>query len=446
MTSKKDEDMKKKDLKNQDVKKDMLNKKPKPIKSVSKIKDNNKALTSTAVLMAESIKAEEDERIAVEHDDINTKLCYERALHDFYKANDISENLAAQHKREEADRLEKLNNMSFFQEIKYKIGTFHHDFHDPVKGKIIRANTLAGIGKILRFVVLFGLAFVILLPFFQKISFAIRSPFDISDPQVIWIPKHWSTLNIQIGYELLTKDGSSFINTLILSATIAFLQVIATAIAGYAFARLKFKGSGFIFALVIASLAIPDSALSLSRSLFFTYNTFFGMHLVGNIFAMYMMTIFGQGIRSAIFIFLFRQTFRGLPLELEESASIDGANVLRTFWSVMLPNARSTIVTVGLFAFIWQYNDYYFATLFNYANKMPLLTTSLAGTTDHMGSVLFTNFPTIQQEFGEVVGNEFYELIADTEALLMMLPLLIGYFFIQKLFVESIERSGITGM
>ncbi len=260
------------------------------------------------------------------------------------------------------------------------------------------------------------------------------------------IPEQTSWLNIQIAYILLTKTGSSFINTFVLSGIIAFLQVISTAVAGYAFARLKFKGSNIIFAIVLISLAIPNEAMKVSRILFFQFNPFFGIKLINNVLAIYIMTIFGQGLRSAIFIYLFRQTFRNLPMELEESAEIDGASVIRTFWSVMLPNARGTIVTVSLFAFVWQYNDYYFATLFNYARTFSLLTTSLAGSTDNIGAALFTNFPQIKQQFGDVIGSEYYELVSQTEALLMMLPLLIGYIFVQKLFVESVERSGITGM
>ena len=65
-----------------------------------------------------------------------------------------------------------------------------------------------------------------------------------------------------------------------------------------------------------------------------------------------------------MFIYLFRQFFRGIPIELEESAQIDGAGVVRTFWSVMLPNARGVITTVALFAFVWQWNDTYYTGMY----------------------------------------------------------------------------------
>src|SRR5690554_718362 len=170
------------------------------------------------------------------------------------------------------------------------------------------------------------------------------------------------------------------------------------------------------------------------------------------IFSMYIMAAFGMGIRSAIFIFLVRQFFRGLPVELEESAEVDGAGVFRTFWSVMLPNARGAVVVVSLFAFVWQWNDYYFASLFQYSgNNFPVLSTRLAGGTERLYTILH-GWVTEGKEFFQHITDEqiqsdpmFHGLVANTAALLMMLPLLIGYLFVQKMFVESIERTGIVG-
>ena len=77
----------------------------------------------------------------------------------------------------------------------------------------------------------------------------------------------------------------------------------------------------------------------------------------------------GQGIRAALFIYLFKQFFRGLPVELDESAQIDGAGVFRTFWSVMLPNARGVMITVS-FCLCVQWNDVYFTRLFEVSIRL----------------------------------------------------------------------------
>lgn len=98
---------------------------------------------------------------------------------------------------------------------------------------------------------------------------------------------------------------------------------------------------------------------------------------MGTVLSIFILSAFGQGIRSAIFIYLFRQFFRNIPAELEESAQVDGAGVIRTFWSVMLPNARGAIVVVALFAFVWQWNDYYFARLFSIVQSYPVLAARL---------------------------------------------------------------------
>ena len=408
--------------------------------------NNSSEEDSTAKLMAEAKEAEKLEQSKAEHDAVVTRLCYERALAQFYEEEGIDPEQEKSEKEKREAHQKMLDEMSYGQELKYEFEQLRADLKNPTRKKIRVNHAVAIIISIVRAIILFGLCFIIIMPILEKLSYAFRSPLDISNPQVIWIPDIWSTMNIEISYSLLTMEGHAFTNSLLLSAIVTVIQILATAIPGYAFARLKFKGSNILFYIVIASLAIPNEALKVSRTLFFTYYTFFGYSLVGSTLAIYIMSIFGQGVRSAIFIFLFRQAFRNLPMELEESAEIDGASVLRTFWSVMFPNVRGTIVTVALFAFVWQYNDYYFANLFSYQRTHPLVTTALAGFSENLNSVISTQFVSLRQEMGDVIGSEFYELIEQTAALLMMIPLLVGYLFVQRLFVESVERSGLTGM
>jgi len=408
--------------------------------------ENTHEKTSTELLMEEAKKAEQEMLAAEERDARNTRLCFERNMAQFYEYEGLDPDQEEKDKQAIIDKEKEIEALPFFEEVKYRFNEFKKDMQNPTKKKIRTNEFIMVLISILRAVILFGLCFIIIMPIFEKLSYAFRHPLDISNPQVLWIPEKWSTLNIQIAYELLVADGPTITNSLLLAAITTIIQVVATAIAGYSFARLKFKGSGILFYIVIASLAVPPEALKVSRTLFFNYNTFFGISLMQNSLAIYIMSLFGMGLRSAIFIFLFRQTFRNLPIELEESAEIDGAGVIRTFWSVMLPNAKGTIVTVSLFAYVWQYNDYYWATMFGYKRSMPLVTTALAAAAEMMNSVIGTNYPTLKRELGDVISGEFYELITQTGALIMMLPLLIAYLFIQRLFVESVERSGITGM
>lgn len=336
---------------------------------------------------------------------------------------------------------------SFKEKVNNRIKDFQMSWKDPNKKRIRSKKVGETSGRLLRAYILIGLCFIILLPILQKISFAFRHPNDITNPQVVWIPETFSTETIRIALGYLNY-WVSLKNSLYLAAVSTIIQVVSSALVGYSFAKLRFKGSGVIFYIILFTLVVPNETLDMSRYLFFLNNSFFGIKLLYNTFAIFIMSAFGMGVRSAIFIFLFRQFFRNLPLELEESAEIDGAGVIRTFWSVMLPNARGAIVTVSLFAFVWQYNDYYFAHLFRYERSMPLLTTKLAAGSGSLSAVMVTSFGELLRELGDEIKDDplFFGLITNTAALLMMLPLLISYFFVQKAFVESIERTGLTGM
>lgn len=342
---------------------------------------------------------------------------------------------------------EKSNKPNFKETVKQKIKDFQVNWNDETNKRVRNKKTLALFGSILRTFILVGLCFIILLPLLQKFAFAFRHPEDITNPQVIWIPEHWSTENIRIALAYLSYK-ETFVNSVVLSAFSTIIQVIASAVAGYSFAKLKFKGSNVLFYIIVFTLVVPYETLDSSRLLFFQETSFFGIKLMFNTFAIFIMSAFGMGVRSAIFIFLFRQFFRNVPIELEESAEIDGAGVIRTFWSVMLPNARGAIVTVSLFAFVWQYNDYYFAHLFKYEQNFPVLTTKLASGSGNLSAVMVTSFGPLLENLGEEIKDDplFFGLVINTAALLMMLPLLISYFFVQRAFVESIERTGLTGM
>lgn len=412
-------------------------------------------------LLEQSKIAEAEEKSKQELDAMRTKLGAERALKRLVDEEGFE--IGQNYEEAEKERIAKLENETVKEDLNRRYHEFVLSWQDPTKRKIRSKNIITFFAIVFRTFILFGLCFVILTPIIEKISYALRYPGDISNQQVVWIPENWSVLNIEIAFKYLTliKDNSfvnipflynisTFANTIILSTIATVLQVISTAIAGYSFARLKFKGNNIIFFLILLTLIVPSESLQTARMLFFYRYPFFGIKLIGNSMAIYIQSAFGMGLRSAIFVYLFRQFFRGIPIELEESAEIDGAGVIRTFWSVMLPNARGAIVTVSIFSFVWQYNDYYWATLYGYhnSNVMPLLTTALASSSETFNSIISTSFTQLVADLGEGIANnsQFYGLILNTAALLMMLPIIIAYLFAQNLFVESIERTGITGM
>ena len=343
----------------------------------------------------------------------------------------------------------KTKMINYFKNL---VQSIRNTFNNPVvnmrRNRKIQAFAMASVRTIL----LAGLCFVILFPTVQQILQALRAPQDVNNPAVIWIPETWSVMNIKIAAMVLDYKAALF-NTAKLSFISMFLQIASTALAGYAFSRLKFKGSNILFILVILTIIVPPQALSLAQYFYFRdfrigFLEWFGIstRLLGKEGAIYLMSGLGMGIRSGIFIYIFRSFFRGLPKELEESAIIDGASVFRTFWSVMLPNARGALVTVGLFAFVWQWNDAYYVKIFEVSTaEFPLLTMRLLNAAEGMYASLF--YTGALNLIGQDVWANpvFLSLISNVSALLMMLPLLIMYLFVQKSFVESIERTGIVG-
>jgi multiple sugar transport system permease protein len=336
-----------------------------------------------------------------------------------------------------------------YEKIKYEL-------QNPTR-RAVRARKISNSGAgLVRFLVIFGLSFVIVFPLFQQLTLAVRHPNDINDPLVVWIPQTFSLLNFQIAGKILNY-WAALKNNIIVSVVVMVLQIASTSLAGYAFARLRFKGSELLFWILMITLIVPPQTLAIPKLIYFSKFDILGIITlfsgapkdltgVGKTSSFYLMAATGQGIRAALFIYLFKQFFRGIPTELDESAQIDGAGVFRTFWSVMLPNARGVMITVGLFAFVWQWNDVYFTRLFKVSDdKFPLLTAQLFQITERLEHYIKLSglVSLVSEDLRQ--NTYFVSIISYTAALLMMLPLLIGYLFVQKHFVEGIERTGIVG-
>ena len=283
-----------------------------------------------------------------------------------------------------------------------------------------------------RAVIIFGLSFVILYPILYMISTSIRPQSEMNDPSIMWIPK---TIRLENFVEVwkATNYPSTLWNTLVLNVVSSVLQVGTCALTGYGFARFKFKGKNFFFALVLLQIIVPVQIILIPQYSQFRYFDIFGLfnalmgdslNLVGTNFAMYIPALMCNGIRAGLFIYLFRQFFRGLPKELEQSAYIDGAGPLRAFWSIMLPNASNMMITVFLFSFTWQWTDTtYNAMLCPNLNILANVVLNVSsGVTDKVQAAA----------------------VEDTATLLVILPLLIVFLFAQRYFIQSIERSGLV--
>lgn len=300
---------------------------------------------------------------------------------------------------------------------------------------------------VMKYFLLYGLAFIIIYPLLQQISIALRDPGDINNPLVLWIPEIFSLQNFEIA-SIVLDYWKALWNSIVLSSIVTLLQILCTALVGYAFARLKFKGQGVLFGIVIASIIVAPSTIELPLKMSLMNFLGTGKSLLGSPTIMYIFAATGMGIKSGIFIWLFRQFFRGIPEELEEAAFLDGANPFQVFTKIMLPNARGAMFLTGVLTFVWQWNDSYFT-----ANFVTKINTDFSTLTTKMMSIRNSIQGAIQQAgiwqlFDQDVTQNplFTSMILNTAAMLSMLPLLIIYLMIQKvLFTEGIERSGLVG-
>ena len=134
------------------------------------------------------------------------------------------------------------------------------DLKNPVK-KAVRARKVATKAtSLFRTIIFIGLSFVILFPIFQQVMFAFRDPIDLNNPLIIWIPENWSIVNFKIAMGL-TQYWKSLLNNFKVSTISTIFQLASTALAGYAFARLKFKGSNILFWMVMLTLIIPPHTI-----------------------------------------------------------------------------------------------------------------------------------------------------------------------------------------
>ncbi|HBG10315.1 carbohydrate ABC transporter permease [Candidatus Darwinibacter acetoxidans] len=303
----------------------------------------------------------------------------------------------------------------------------------------MRARKMLGIGAVvLRFGLLVGICFIILYPLLRQFSAAVMHPDDMYDLTVNWIPRQLTKLNFEVAWNMLDYPRS-LLNTLGVTALLSALELAATMIIGYGFARWRYPGSNLVFALVVLSIVIPPQMVMIPLFLNFRYFDLLGLipepgiNLIGSFWPLVLMALTGTAKRSGLFIFITRNFFRGMSTSLEEAAYVDGAGHLKTFFRIMLPNAKPIAMIVFLFSFVWNWNDLFYTNLFLPGAK--LLQLGLA-TINSQYNLPWAN---------KAVEGTYIQLVNNAGMLLYVLPVLILYAFLQRYFVESIEKTGLVG-
>lgn len=245
-------------------------------------------------------------------------------------------------------------------------------------------------------------------------------------------------------YELASKYldyFKSMTNSLLYAASLMAIQVFICSMVGYGFARYKFPGKNILFACVVVMIVIPTNTIMLPLYMTFAKFDVFGIirlvrgsaaNLLSSPVPMYIMTLFGCGLRSGLYIYIFNQFFRGLPKEIEEAAFVDGAGTLYTYFRIMLVNALPSAVTVAIFSMVWQYNDTFYAKLFLISDNIVI---------SKKISTITATISTLEK----ILDPAILQLFLDAGIVLVMIPIVIIYVLLQKQFIEGVERSGIVG-
>ena len=294
---------------------------------------------------------------------------------------------------------------------------------------------------------LIAVGYIVIYPMLYMIVSSLQSKYAFLNSSRIWIP---SDLSIKENYKtavLCLDYTTSLLSTLKNEIAAGLIQVVSCAVAAYGFARFEFRGKRIKLALLFLTIIVPDMMLLIPRMINYSHLDFLGIlalankitgvdlrpNILGSAVTFWLPALFGVGLKSGILIYIYIQFFKGLPRELEEAAWVDGSGPVRTFISIALPSSGVVIVTVTLFSLIWHWNDFLLSGMYLTENY-PL-------------AYMLNNLETAMQNKGYYFVPTQPESMAFAMAacVLFVTPMLLVYIFLQRWFIESIDRIGITG-
>lgn len=319
--------------------------------------------------------------------------------------------------------------------------------------QLLRLKRYAKVGgsavySIIRYALLLSIGFIIIYPLFYMIITSLVSGQAYENSTRVWVSTDFDIVNNYTKALVCLDYGVALLDTFKYQIISAGLEIVSCAVIGYGFARFNFKGKKVFFGILLLTILIPDMMLMIPRMVNFSkldlfgilglFNKITGVDLRPNVlntgWAFWLPSLLGIGLRSGILIYIYNQFFSGLPRELEEAAWVDGAGPVKTFLSIAVPSSSVVFITVSVFSLIWHWNDSLLSSMyltgeFPLANRLSMLKTSMI---QHYQFELSSQVPESAS-------------IAMASCLLFILPMLIFYMIVQRWFIESIDRVGITG-
>lgn len=318
-------------------------------------------------------------------------------------------------------------------------------YNSPLMYKA-KSKTKKVLWKIFLIVIIATMSYLFLFPLYYTVIISFQKLELASDPTSVYVPKAFSTYAYKVAFKQLDYKNSAFL-TFEITLFSTIFSLLSCSVTGYALARFDFKGKNLVFLLVLLMIIIPPQQIIVPQYMLYKDFTFGGLfslfgfktNLLSSPLVFILPAIFSVGLKSGMFIFVFRQFFSGLPKEIEEAAKIDGCSAFQTFVRVMIPSAKPAFVVVTMLSIIWHWNDFYTSSMMFIDQVKPLM----------------INLESLRLSIGEggatlVEGlgkNSSYlqRMFLQAGVVLCIFPPFIVYAVMQKYFVESIERTGIVG-
>lgn len=309
------------------------------------------------------------------------------------------------------------------------------------KFKKILLGTKDDVG-LLKKIVIYGIlvcvGFMFLSPIVKVLATSFMTLPDLLDSAVNWIPSTFNWENYKNAANTMNY-WKSLRDSFVIAFFPTVIQVVMCSFIGYGLARYDFKMKKILFAFVIISFILPQQIMMLP-----IYETYSKLKMTGSIATFIIPTIFGQGLNAPIFILIAWSFFKQIPTALMEAAQIDGAGHVKQFFKIAIPSATGALIVIFLFSFVWYWNEDYLTKLYLYSS---------AADQGYNFTPVINQLGLFDSIFGSQVSSSQADItvsnvntsIRMAATILAILPLLIIYFVLQKQFVESVDRAGITG-
>ena len=310
-------------------------------------------------------------------------------------------------------------------------------------GYLLKRKTLQVSISVVRALLMFGLCFMIIQPLITRFSVSLMAAEDLYDSTIRLLPRNVTLDNYRIVAEL-TSMPTSMINTAWISLVMSVCQVLSTTLVAYGFARYEFPLKRFWFACVVMLIIIPPQTIQTALFTSFTHFDIFGIfkattgsdiNLRSSLIPYTLMCLTCMGLKDGLYIYMLRQYFRSVPESLEEAAYVDGCGTLRTFVTIMLPDAVPTIASCFLFSFVWQWTDLFYTR--NFISGYKVYSRELSNITSIMSKYFARN---ATENVTVPLGRQM-QLIG-IGVFICCIPLIILYAFTQKTFVQSLTMTG----